>query len=168
MCKAQENDKRTIPCCGVSGCSGKQFKIMRLARNRLVKNMMDRICGLILLTVKVTWHGRLSHPAFQACICQITQGRLHWLNVGVYTEQVVLCSPWRQKSAGWGRQWMLGHCLLYPHSHLCFTMLILPKHPWIYQLCLWHLWGKCTQLAWRSAVYVLNSTWFGRVRLILF
>lgn len=102
---------RTISCCGVSGCSGKQFKITKLPKNRLVKTMMDKIHGFILLTVKVTWHGRIISPSFSACICQITQGRLHCLNVGVYTEQVVLRSPYRQERAGEGRQWILGCCL---------------------------------------------------------
>lgn len=63
-CKAQENEERTVPCCGVSGCSGKQFKLLRLAKNMLVKTRTNRIPGFILLTVKVTWHERLITPSF--------------------------------------------------------------------------------------------------------
>lgn len=75
-CKGQQNGEKTVPCCWVSGCPGKQFKIMKPAKKRLLKTVMDKIHGYIILTIEVPWHGRLISPRF-SCLHLPNQGKTY-------------------------------------------------------------------------------------------
>lgn len=72
--KGQQNGEKMVPCCQVSGCPGKQFKITRSAKKRLLKTVMDKIHDYTILTIEVIWHGRLISPSF-SCLHLPNQGK---------------------------------------------------------------------------------------------